>query len=406
MNILLINHYAGAPQYGMEYRPFYMAREWVRMGHNVTIIGANFSHLRNQNPNKGKECIEGINYIWMNTPKYDGNGIGRVLNMVSFILLLFKNHKKIIDIAIPDLVIASSTYPLDIYPAKYIAAKSNAKLIYEVHDLWPLSPMELAGMSKYHPFIMVMQLAENYAYKVADKIISMLPKGEQHMLDHGLAHGKFQYIPNGIDSFEWFNESEKIPKKHEEVFEQLQKDNKFIIGYAGGHAISNALIFLIKAAEKILDPDVCFVLVGKGIEKDNLEMLVKAKKLNNVVFLPAVNKQSIPNLLEKCDALYIGWNNISLYRFGVCPNKLFDYMMSGKPIIHSINAGNDIVAEAKCGLSVPAEDVNAIVKAVIEMKCLSDQERQEMGKRGKVFVRENHDYKILARKFIDFVFGE
>lgn len=401
MNILLINHYAGAPQYGMEYRPFYMAREWVRMGHNVTIVGADFSHLRSKQPNAGHECIDGINYVWLNTPKYKGNGVGRVLNMLSFIKGLFKNYKKIIIKNSPELVIASSTYPLDIYPAKYIASKYKAKLVYEVHDLWPLSPMELGGMSKYHPFIMVMQVAEKYAYKVVDKVISMLPKAEEHMLEHGLNPDKFFYVSNGVDVSEWSKETKKIPEKHQECIEKLKSQNKFIIGYAGGHAISNALTFLINAAEKIDDSNIYFVLVGKGIEKDNLENLVKIKNLKNIIFLEAINKQAIPDLLHKIDCLYIGWNKMPLYRFGVCPNKLFDYMMAGKPIIHSITAGNDLVKEADCGISVPAEDIDAIAKAIIKMKNLSKQERDKMGKRGKEFVIKNHDYKILAKKFLD-----
>ena len=401
MNILLINHYAGAPKYGMEYLPFYMAREWVRMGHNVTIVAADFSHLRSKQPNTGYECIDEINYVWLNTPKYKGNGVGRVLNMLSFIKGLFNNYKKIIGRTSPDLVIASSTYPLDIYPAKYIASKYKAKLVYEVHDLWPLSPMELGGMSKYHPFIMVMQAAENYAYKVVDKVISMLPKAEEHMIEHGLKPDKFIYVPNGIDVSEWSKETRKISEKHEMCIEKLKAQNKFIIGYAGGHAISNALTFLIKAAEKIEDSNIFFVFVGKGNEKDKLESLVKMKNLGNIVFLEAINKQAIPDLLHKFDCLYIGWNKIPLYRFGVCPNKLFDYMMAGKPIIHSITAGNDLVKEADCGISVPAEDIDAIAKSIIKIKKLAKQERDEMGKRGKEFVIKNHDYKILAKKFLD-----
>lgn len=401
MNILLINHYAGAPQYGMEYRPFYMAREWVRMGHNVTIAGADFSHLRSKQPNTGHECIDGINYVWLNTPEYKGNGVGRVLNMLSFIKGLFKNYRKIVGENIPNIVIASSTYPLDIYPAKYIASKYKAKLVYEVHDLWPLSPMELGGMSKYHPFVIVMQVAENYAYKVVDKVVSMLPKAEGHMLEHGLSPDKFVYVPNGIDVTEWSEETKKIPEKHQECIEKLKTQNKFIIGYAGGHAISNALTFLINAAEKIVDGNICFVLIGKGNEKENLERLVNFKNLTNVVFLDAISKQAIPDLLQKFDCLYIGWNKTPLYRFGVCPNKLFDYMMAGKPVIHSITAGNDLVKEADCGISVPAEDIDAIAEAIVKMKNLSEQERIEMGKRGKAFVMENHDYKILAKKFLD-----
>ena len=395
MNILLINHYAGGLKYGMEYRPFYMAREWIKMGHSVTIIGADFSHLRKKQPEAGEEFIEGIRFIWLKSLKYQGNGIKRVCNILKFVLdLYFFNFKNIN----PDLVIASSTYPLDIYPAQYIAKKYNAKLVYEVHDLWPLSPMELAGMSKYHPFIVLLQMAENYAYKKVDKVISMLPRAEQHMLEHGLAHNKFEYVPNGIDIEEAIK-SQNTNIKEDFVLELKAKGN-FIVGYTGGHAISNALSFLIKAASKLKDEKISFVLIGSGNEKSKLIDIVIKKQLSNVFFLDQIEKKEIYSMLKNFDVLYIGWQKKSLYRFGVCPNKLFDYMMAGKPIIHSITAGNDLVAEANCGISVPAEDEDAIAKAILRMKSLSKDEKEVLGLNGKKYVMEHHDYKILAGKFL------
>ena len=85
MNIFLINHYAGSPEMGMEYRPYYLAKEWINLGHNVTILVANNSHIRQYNPELNSDIIEedidGIKYIWVKTPKYEGNGIGRIKNM-------------------------------------------------------------------------------------------------------------------------------------------------------------------------------------------------------------------------------------------------------------------------------------------------------------------------------------
>lgn len=198
MNILLINHYAGSPEYGMEYRPYYLAREWVKMGHNVTIVGADFSHLRIKQPQAGEEIIDGIRYVWLHTPAYQGNGIGRIKNMLSFLWKLYRQEKRVKGEHKPNVVIASSTYPLDIYPAHYIAKKYKAKLVFEVHDIWPLTPMEIGHMSKYHPFIMVMQMAEDYMCRHVDKVISILPKAEPHYREHGLAKGKFVHIPNGV----------------------------------------------------------------------------------------------------------------------------------------------------------------------------------------------------------------
>jgi len=145
VNILLVNHYAGSIYHGMEYRPYYLAREWVRAGHKVTIVAADQSHLRNKRVEMVSaikhESIDGINYIWLRTIEYQGNGVKRAINMASFVGGLFRFNRQIVSIVRPDVVIASSTYPLDIFPCHFLAKKSGAKLIYEIHDLWPLSPM-------------------------------------------------------------------------------------------------------------------------------------------------------------------------------------------------------------------------------------------------------------------------
>ena len=167
--VLLINHYAGSPKMGMEYRPWLMAKRWRAMGFTVTIIAATNSHVRSVQPKieKTMDCenIEGVDYVWIKTSAYSGNGIARLKNILMFVGKLLYFSKKIATLFKPDVVIASSTYPLDIYPAKKIANFVDARLLFEVHDLWPLSPIELGGMSRFNPFIVLCQLAENYAYK-------------------------------------------------------------------------------------------------------------------------------------------------------------------------------------------------------------------------------------------------
>ncbi len=404
MNILLINHYVGSPDLGMEYRPYYLAREWIRDGHDVTILGGSFSHIRTNQPviTSGfeKQEIDGIRYIWIKTPVYKGNGLSRFISMLAFVFKIIIKAKAISKKYKPDVVIASSTYPLDNYPARSIARKSNAKYIYEVHDLWPLSPMELGGMSKYHPFIMIMQKAENYAYKHANHVVSLLPNALDYMTSHGMAARKFNYIPNGVNLKEW-SLDDNIPEKHLALLEKLRMENKKIIGYIGGHAVSNALNVFIDAIKLMQNNNVCFVLVGSGVEKERLIKRAKKLELNNVYFLPPVAKRSVPKLLSLMDVLYIGWNKKPLYRFGISPNKLLDYMMAGKPIVHSVNAGNDIVKESKCGICVEAENPGEIAKGISRLLNLSDKERENMGMSGKSFVIKNHNYEILAKKIIN-----
>lgn len=400
MNILLINHYAGSPELGMEFRPYYMAKEWIRQGHKVLIVGATYSHLRKKQPLKeGRESINGVDYYWIKTNEYKGNGIGRIYSMFLFVFKLFFRYGKLWREFQPDVVIASSTYPLDIYPAHRIAERYKAKLVYEVHDLWPLSPREIGGYSQWHPFIMIMQAAENSAYKYCDLVVSLLPNALKHMEEHGLKKGKFIYIPNGFDSQEWERQV-GISEAYRTFFEELRSQGKKILGYAGGHALSNALDYLLDAMKLIQNQDIVCVLIGKGQEKERLRARIKEENINNVYFLDAISKLEIPDLLKQMDVLYIGWENNPLYRFGISPNKLIDYMMAGKPILHSVNAANDWVFDCKCGVSVSAESPSEIAEGI---ECIFSFDRismDEMGKRGKVFVQKELDYAILSKKIL------
>ena len=401
MNILLINHYAGSPDLGMEFRPYYLAKEWVNQGHQVLLIGATYSHLRKRQPQEGMQKVNGINYYWIKTNVYRGNGIGRIISMFVFVFKLMFGLKRIYDSFKPNMVIASSTYPLDIYPARKIAQHYKAKLIYEVHDLWPLSPMELGGYSKWHPFIVLMQRAENFAYKYSDQVVSLLPNALDHMKKHGLADGKFIYIPNGFDRAEWENNEENKYCQHHNFLKELRNSGKKILGYVGGHSKSNALDFLLDAMKLINDEDIVCVLVGDGQEKMRLVQRTKREKISNVVFLDSVFKNEIPSLLADMDVLYIGWENNPLYRFGISPNKLIDYMLSGKPILHSVNAANDWVAELDCGVSVPAENPKAIVQGVEYLFSLNKDILLAKGGRGNEYAMKHFDYSILAKKFIE-----
>ncbi|WP_201766045.1 glycosyltransferase family 4 protein [Nafulsella turpanensis] len=389
----------------MEYRPYYLAYEWSKKGHNVRIIGSTFSHLRSSQPDsKGKvthEEIDGIDYYWLKTPPYKGNSLSRIRNIFSFVQKLFSQKKDFLTDFAPDLVIASSTYPLDIFPARKIANDYKALLCFEVHDLWPLSPMEIGGYPKLHPYIMFLQLAEDFAYKNSDFVVSLLPKAKDHMISRGMSGNKFYYLPNGFSLEEWMK-NQKPPQSHLEVLEGLKEKRKFIIGYAGGHALSNALGTLLKAAKLLSKKaSIAFVLIGKGVEKENLIKMATSLGLENIIFLPPVPKKSIPGVLPYMDVLYIGWARNPLYRFGISPNKLIDYMMAAKPIIHAVDAGNDIVKEASCGFSISPEDPQQLVKAILKMEELSEEERKEMGEKGKAFVLKNHNYELLAEQFIE-----
>lgn len=403
MNILLINHYAGSPALGMEFRPYYLAREWVRLGHRVQIVAADFSHVRATQPPPGDSVVDGIHYRYYKTPGYQGNGVGRVKNIWAFLRRLWADTPRLLHEARPDVVIASSTYPMDIWVARRIARQAGAKLVYEVHDLWPLSPIELSGMSPRHPFMLLCQAAEDAAYSDADVVVSMLPKVHGHMASRGLDLKKLHIVPNGITLDEWPQERQTEPPPLRDDVALALKGEGTVVGYAGSMGEPNALDVLLDAAALLRHERMRFVMVGSGHEHARLAARVQAEGLHNVSLLPPIPKAQVPAFLAQVHIAYIGWQRVRLYRFGIAPNKLMDYMMARCTVLHSVEAGNDPVAEAGCGLTVPPQDPAAVAAGLRQLAALPEAERRAMGERGRAFVLAHHTYPVLARRFIEAV---
>lgn len=402
MNILLINHYAGSPEMGMEFRPYYFAREWIKMGHHVDIVAADYSHLRMKNPKASAdfqtEVLDGITYHWIKAGRYAGNGVKRALTMFRFVMKLWWKAGQIAKAWKPDVVITSSTYPLDTYAGQRIAKKCGARLIHEVHDMWPATLVELGGMSRTHPFILLLQMAENSCYKYSDYVVSLLPRTKAYMIQHGLKPEKFVAIPNGVVVEDW-EKPEALPEKHKRVLEKYKRDGKFIVGYFGGHALSNALDGLLDAAKEVKIREIQFVLVGNGAEKERLVKRVRQENIGNVHFLPPVPKKTVPELLKYFDCSYIGLMPSPLYRFGICLNKMYDSMMAGKPILCAMDVKGSPVEEYGCGIMAKTGRSSETVQSVESLWRIAEEDRRAMGERGRQAVEKYFTYDILAEKF-------
>lgn len=397
MNIWIINQYASTPQTGMGGRHYYLSKELARQGHNVYLIAAGFTHLLRQPPKLLQEYTiepieKGFDFVWIDMPKYsNAHDKKRVINWFLFTYKLLKLPKIIA--GKPDVILCSSPSLVSFLGVERLSKKLKAKLAFEVRDIWPLSLVELGGYSPNHPFIKLLQWIEDRAYRNSDIVLSNLPNAVEHMVSRGMNRDKFTWIPNGFDLDELKN-AEQLSKE----VKSLLPTGKFIVGYAGTLGLANALEYFIEAAKILKDrTDIVFVLVGSGKEKQNL--VQKAKGLSNIKFIDPIPKQQIQSMLAEFDVCYIGLTKDPLFRFGVSPNKLFDYLISSKPIIYAIESGKYLpVDEANAGLSIPAQDSQAIVDAVLKLKSMTPQERKQMGKNGKKYALENHDYSKLAQK--------
>ena len=395
-NIWIINQYCGSRIHGMNFRSWYFAKELKKKGYNPHIISASYSHLYNHLPlTTGRftfEEIDKISFTWIKVSKYKGSkSIGRVLVMIQFMINLFFLPKR--KLKRPDVIIVSSLSPLPIINAYWWAKKYKAKLLFEVRDIWPLSLIEIGGYSKLNPLVLFFGWFEKFAYKKADKVISLLANSKSHMLGRGMNQNKFTYIPNG---FNYEDLKKKNPLKSELV-KQIPK-NKFIVGYTGSLGAANAMEYFIEASNYLeKHKHIHFVIFGKGQHLKKLKQ--KAKK--NVSFLGYIDKKEIPSAISFFDICYIGWHNHSLYRFGVSPNKIFDYMIASKPIIQSVSAFNDLVAMAKAGISVAPENSKEIANKIVEASKIEKTILKRWGENGYKYAIENHSFEKLTDELIN-----
>lgn len=397
--IWIIHQYASTPETGMGGRHFYLADELGKLGYKVYVIAASYTHLLRKPPvvkdNFLFEQQKNFTFVWVKIPEYkEAHSKQRVLNWFLFPWRIQKLAKIIPDR--PDTILCSSPSPIAFLGAERLAKKFKAHLAFEVRDIWPLTLVELGGYSPKHPFIRLMQRVEDRAYKNSDVVISNLQNAVEHMTSRGMTPDKFHWIPNGVSLAEI---SEKTPLNS--IASDLLPKDKFIIGYTGTLGVANALDTFIDAAAQLkqYQDKLAFVLVGSGKEKDNLQQKTLSLELTNIFFLDPIPKKEIQSMLAEFDACYIGLTGDSLFRFGVSPNKLFDYLYAGKPILYAIDSGDyQPVTILSVGKQIAPKNSQALAQAILEIYKLSDEEKKEISMRAKQAIIEQYEYGLLAKK--------
>lgn len=396
-NILIINEYAGSPSYGMTFRHYYLAKEFIKKGYNTTIVSASFSHFLKKYPEMDgkvfqKEKVDGVDFLWIKVMQYTKSfDKKRALKWIDFTCKLFFLGKKLEHK--PDVIICSTTELFAILPAYYLSKKYKAKLVFEVRDIWPLTLVKIGNFSEKNILIQIMSWLEKFSLEKSDILVSNLSNYTKHIKSLGI-NREAHWVSNGID----LDEMKNIEKLPDNIYNMIPKE-KFIVGYAGKLGVSNAIIYLLEAAKLLKDTNnIVFVIVGDGQEKESLKKI--AQELNNVIFIEPIKKTQVQSMLQLFDVCYIGLQKEELFKFGISPNKLYDYMYSGTPILQSIDIEDDIVEKSNCGICVKAEKSDAIADGVMKLYKMGDSERNSLGKNGKDYVLENFTYDKLADKFI------
>jgi glycosyltransferase involved in cell wall biosynthesis len=390
LHLLIVNHFALAPDMGGGTRHVELGRELVRRGWRVTIAGTDFHVLerayarRRSSQDRGviDENVNGVRMRWLWSSPYERNDARRIANWLTFGRSVARVRWK--DDA-PDVVLGSSPHLFAAYAAWRVARRLRVPFVFEIRDLWPES-LEVAGRAR-GPGYWVLWMLARFLYRNATRIVVLARGVQQYLQRHGVEASRIVYVPNGADvgAFRERNGA---------------SNGALRIVYAGAHGPANGLDVVVEAATLLRDdPSVQFLLVGDGPAKAALVQRAQTLGLTNVEFRDAVPKARIPEVLASCDAGLMVLKDLPLFAFGVSPNKLFDYWGAGLPVI--CNVPGEVggwVRESNGGVQTTDSTPAALALAVRTIKSMSPEQRAALGAAGREWVRREHDRPVLAAR--------
>jgi len=403
MRILYLHQYFSTPKGSIGTRSYEMACKLVHYGHDVTMICASTKGAvtgLNNSFRKGirRGIVDGINVIEINCI-YDNkmSYIRRIFSFLKFscyccILVLLEKY---------DRVFATST-PLTIGIPGMVARWFRGKpFIFEVRDLWPEAPKAIGVLR--NPFILTCaSLLEWLSYHSAKRLIGLSPRMVEGIALRGIEQTRIAMIPNGCD-IRLFDSILSSYRPSE-----IPADG-FLAIYTGAHGVVNGLNSVLDAAyelKAIGNNDIYILLVGDGKLKPELIKRAHRDNLTNIIFHEPIDKLSLGALIKSADVgLQIQANIPALY-FGTSPNKFFDYIANGLPVLNNYPGWvAEMIEENICGYVIPPDDPKALAKALINMSSCRDKIK-EMGLNARKLAKSKFDRDKLSDQFTAWITDE
>ncbi len=403
MNVWIVNHYAIPPSMGGLVRHYYFSKYLQKKGHDVSIMTSARIHNTDINMQENdnlftKKKVDGVEYTFIKSTAYSGNGLDRIINMIDFPLSVWKTMNRLLKTERPDVIYTSSPDLFVAATALVFGKMRKIPIVVEVRDLWPESIVEYNGMSRRNPIICILYAMEKWIYKKADRLIFTMEGGNDYICDKkwekDITLSKIEHVNNGID-FEEYNNN--ITKYKLEDADLLGED-KFKVVYVGSIRKANNIENLVKVAERLReDKDILFLIYGDGNEREPLEQKCKELGLDNICFKGRVDKKYVPFILSKSSLNILNYKQADTWKYGGSQNKQFEYLASGKPICSNVKMGYSIIEKNCCGMEENIDSIARYVEIILKYKNMGKRDYELQCKNAKN-VAKNYDYNILGEK--------
>jgi glycosyltransferase involved in cell wall biosynthesis len=408
MKIWIFNEYNMPPEYGHLNRHFYLGKYLKELGHEPSVFVGSFLHNTDIQMINNKRKIMKYNscdfsYFFIKTNSYQNNRFKRVFNMFLYYKNLLKATKKMDK---PDVIIGSSAHPMSAYAAIKLAKKLSCQGIIEIRDLWPESFIAYGVIKKRNPLLKLLYLCEKWLYKKADKIIFTMAGATDYILEKkwDINHGgpinlsKVFHLNNGVDlkTFDYNKQTHVIDDY------DLNDEKSFKVIYTGSVRLVNNVDIIIDVAKLLNDENIKFLIWGTGDYLDVLKKRVNDENINNVIFKGWIDKKYIPFILSNSQLNISFGKTKDIFRYGISPNKMFDYFASGKPTLWTFKSNYSLIEKYQSGIEIEYRNPQDLAKSILKFKNLSKSKYVEYCNNARK-AAVDYDYKKLTKKLINII---
>ncbi|MFG6531423.1 MULTISPECIES: glycosyltransferase family 4 protein [unclassified Sulfitobacter] len=402
MHVLYFHQHFSTPQGSAGTRSYEMAQALIRAGHSVTIVCGSYAQGKTGvsapfEKGRRRGVVDGIDVI-----EFDlnyGNHMGFVQRLGVF--LKFAMGSVGVALREPADVVFATTTPLTAgIPGIFARWLTRKPFVFEVRDLWPELPKAM-GVITNPMLLWLMSVLEWASYRSADRLVGLSPGIVEGIAARGVDKSRIALVPNGCD-MDLFSTSEAAWRP-----DGVQDDQLLAI-FTGTHGNANGLDAVLNAAAVLKErgrDDIRIALVGQGREKPKLIADAEKRGLDNVLFLDPVPKTKLTGLMAGADLGLQVLRNVPAFYFGTSPNKFFDYISAGLPVLNNYPgwlAG--LIKETDCGFVVPPDDPAAFTDALIAAAESRDALRQK-GDNAQELAKTRFDRAKLSSDWVQWVTG-
>ena len=402
MRVLILNQYAlPAGEAGIT-RHGEIGAELVRRGHDVTVIASDFDYLTRQPTARGgiagSTTHNGVRFIWARTGAYVANDRRRVASMLRYGAAAAWAGLR--SGPTPDVVVGSSPQPLAVLAASVVARVRRRPWVFEARDIWPSALVDMNAIPRNGRTHRMLERLERHLYATADAVVSVPPRGSLRLEELGIDPAKNHHIPNAASAA--LGDAAPLPSTLVRLLRET--DGRFVLVYTGAIGVMQdfgsvlAAIRLLRDTNAELYRRLIFLIVGGGVAAEDTTRRVADLGLDHVRVHSAVAKPAVHSLLLKADACLVALARADVFRYGISPNKLFDYFAAAKPVMVA-SAYPTPADEANAGIRFQPGNPESMLDAIVKLMTMPAADRIAMGERGRTLVEREHSIGAVTDRY-------